>query len=158
MITKDGNILHIGSLGSSEVGEPGIYVERLDGECNVIGEKVPVMLEASAGENMHVCEPYAAQMPNGDILAAIRVQNKYKNLYTTYLCRSTDGGKTFSTPEPTGWNGLPAHIFVTSKGEVVLAYGRRDFPMGIRVRVSRDNGYTWSEESEKPHFNRRTDQ
>ena len=32
-----------------------------------------------------VCEPYAAEMPNGDILVAIRVQNKYKNLYTIYL-------------------------------------------------------------------------
>ena len=41
---------------------------------------------------------------------------------------------------------MPAHIFTTSKSEVVIAYGRREFPMGIRVRVSRDNGYTWSEE------------
>ena len=97
-------------------------------------------------EDTVVCEPYAAEMPNGDILAAIRVQNKYKNLYTVYLCRSTDGGKTFSEPVPTGWIGMPAHIFVTSKSEVVIAYGRRSGDMGIRVRVSRDNGYTWSEE------------
>ena len=144
MLTKEGHILHIGSLASSEQGERGIYTELLDENCNVISAPKLVMpnIDADTG----VCEPYAAQMPNGDILAAIRVQNKYKNLYTIYLCRSTDGGKTFSEPVPTGWIGMPAHIFVTSKGEVVIAYGRRQMPMGIRVRVSRDNGYTWSEE------------
>ncbi len=85
-------------------------------------------------------------MPNGDILVAIRVQSKALNLYTVYFSRSTDGGKTFSAAQPTGWNGMPAHLFVTSKGEVVVAYGRREDPMGIRVRVSRDNGYTFGEE------------
>ena len=41
---------------------------------------------------------------------------------------------------------MPAHIFVTSKDEIVLTYGRRQMPMGIRARISRDNGHTWSEE------------
>lgn len=144
MVTRNGDILHVGSLGSSEQGAPGIYVELLDESCSVI--RAPQLVMSKPDEDTVVCEPYAAEMPNGDILVAIRVQNKYKNLYTVYLCRSTDGGKTFSEPQPTGWNGMPAHIFVTSKGEAVIAYGRRDFPMGIRARVSRDNGYTWSEE------------
>ena len=144
MVTKNGDILHIGTLGSTEKGERGVYTELLDENCNVIS--APKLVMSNPDENTVACEPYAAEMPNGDILAAIRVQNKYKNLYTTYLCRSTDGGKTFTEPQPTGWIGMPAHIFVTSKGEVVIAYGRREFPMGIRVRVSRDNGYTWSEE------------
>ncbi len=144
MITRDGEILHVGSLGSSEKGAPGIYVERLNGDCNVLS--APQLIMAPPDKDTGVCEPYAAEMPNGDILVAIRVQNKPKNIYTVYLCRSTDGGKSFSEPQPTGWNGMPAHIFVTSKNEVVLAYGRRQMPMGIRVRVSRDNGFTWSEE------------
>ena len=145
MITEDGNILHIGSLGSSEKGTPGVYAELLDEDCNVISDLH--LITPNLDKDTVVCEPYAAEMPNGDILVAIRVQNKYKNLYTIYLCRSTDGGKTFTTPEATGWIGMPAHIFVTSKGEVVIAYSRREVPMGIRVRVSHDNGYTWSEES-----------
>ncbi len=145
MITRDGEILHVGSLGSSEKGAPGIYVERLDEDCRVIG--APQMITPNLDQDTVVCEPYAAEMPNGDILVAIRVQNKYKQLYTVYLSRSTDGGKTFSAPQPTGWEGMPAHIFVTSKSEVILAYGvRLGARIGIRVRVSRDNGYTWSEE------------
>lgn len=144
MITRDGKILHVGSLGSTEAGTRGIYVLRVDADCNVLAE--PQLLAPCPDGDTLFCEPYAAQMPNGDILVAIRVQNKHKNLYTIYLSRSTDGGKTFSEPTPTGWNGMPAHIFVTSKGVVVLTYGRREFPMGIRARISRDNGYTWSEE------------
>ena len=69
-----------------------------------------------------------------------------KNMYTVYLSRSTDNGKTFTEPQPTGWDGMPAHIFVTSKNEVVLSYGVRTMPMGVRVRISRDNGYTWGKE------------
>lgn len=145
MITKNGDILHIGSLGSTEKGEPGIYVERLDENCNVIG--APQLIMSPPDKDTVVCEPYAAEMPNGDILAAIRVQNKCKVLYTVYLSRSTDGGKTFSAPQPTGWNGMPPHIFVTSKNEVIASYGvRLGKKIGIRVRTSRDNGYTWSEE------------
>ena len=144
MVSERGDILHVGSLGSTEKGEPGIYVLRVDADGNALA--APQLIMKKPEENTVVCEPYAAEMPNGDILVAIRVQNKYQFLYTVYLCRSTDGGKTFSEPQPTGWNGMPAHIFVTSKGEVVIAYSRREFPMGIRARVSRDNGHTWSEE------------
>ncbi len=145
MITKNGDILHIGSLGSTEKGDPGIYVERLDEDCNVIG--APQLIMSPPDKDTLVCEPYAAEMPNDDILVAIRVQNKYKVLYTVYLSRSTDGGKTFSEPQPTGWNGMPPHIFVTSKNEVIASYGvRLGEKIGIRARVSRDNGYTWSEE------------
>lgn len=144
LLLKNGEILHVGAKGSSEPGAPGIYVLRVDADCNVLA--APQLLALCPDADTVFCEPYAAQMPNGDILVAIRVQNKYKNLYTIYLSRSTDGGRSFSAPKPTGWNGMPPHIFVTSKGEVVLTYGRREFPMGIRARVSRDNGYTWSEE------------
>lgn len=142
LVLKNGEILHIGSLGSTEEGEPGIYALRIDTDCRVLAPPQQIVKE----KDLQVCEPYAAQMPNGDILVAIRVQSKSQNLYTVYLCRSTDNGKSFSEPQPTGWNGMPAHIFVTSKGEVIIAYGRRETQMGIRVRVSRDNGHTWSEE------------
>ena len=42
---------------------------------------------------------------------------------------------------------MPPHIFVTSKNEVIASYGvRLGDKIGIRARVSRDNGQTWSEE------------
>ena len=144
LVLKNGEILHVGSLGSTETGTPGIYLLRLDADGSILAS--PQLLAENPGGDAIFCEPYAAEMPNGDILVAIRMQSGSQKVYTIYLSRSTDGGKTFSAPTPTGWVGKPAHILVTSRGEVILAYGRRVGPMGIRVRVSRDNGYTWSEE------------
>ena len=122
----------------------GIYMEELDLDCNVVGE--PWLVAEAPEENVEWCEPHACQLPNGDILVAIRFQNKATNIQTIYLCRSTDGGKTFSKAEPTGWDGLPPHIYVTSKGAVVISYGCRHKPTGIRARISYDNGYTFGEE------------
>lgn len=144
LVLKNGEILHVGSKGSTEPGTPGIYVLRVDADCNVLA--APQLLASCPDADTLFCEPYAAQMPNGDILVAIRVQNKVKNFYTVYLSRSTDGGKTFTEPSPTGWIGMPPHMLVTSRGEVVMTYSRRQCPMGVRARISRDNGYTWSEE------------
>lgn len=147
---RNGEILYVGSWAGKDTGyaagqQRGIYALRLDKDANVIG--APQLIAPTAGgEDFVFCEPYAKQMPNGDILVAIRVESKKENVHSTYFCRSTDGGKTFSAAAPTGWIGMPAHMFVTSKGEVVITYGRREMPMGIRARVSRDNGYTWSEE------------
>jgi hypothetical protein len=142
---KDGRIFHVGSLGSTEQGVPGVYYAWLDKECNLLQPPTPLMLNPD--KDTIACEPYAAQMPNGDILVGIRVQNKNKLLYTVYLSRSTDGGKTFSEPQPTGWHGIPPHFFVTKSGAVIAAYAcRESHQMGIHVRVSRDNGLTWGEE------------
>ncbi len=149
-LLQNGEILYVGSYAGKDTGyaegtRRGIYAVRLDTNANVISELQLIAATPTEGDFVF-CEPYAKQMPNGDILVAIRVQSKSQNMYTVYLCRSTDNGKTFTAPQPTGWDGMPAHIFVTSKSEVVLAYGVRTLPMGIRARVSRDNGYTWSEE------------
>ncbi len=147
---KSGEILYVGSYAAKDTGyaagaRRGIYALRLSADGKVIGEPQLVAATPTEGDIIF-CEPYAKEMPNGDILVAIRVQSKALNLYTVYLSRSTDGGKTFSEATPTGWNGMPAHIFVTSKGEIVVTYSRREDPMGIRARISRDNGHTWSEE------------
>ena len=146
-LLSNGEILFVGSLHRDlkNADRPaGIYAVRLDADCHVLGEPQPVAIPPEG--TIFYCEPYAKEMPNGEILVAIRVQDKPINLQTIYLARSTDGGKTFSPVEETGWLGFPPHIFVTSKGEVVLTFGRREAPCGIRARVSRDSGHTWDEE------------
>lgn len=145
VLLNDGRILHIGSYSSMfpDRYKRGIYLE----EINVDGDAVsdPWLVAEAPDEEAEWCEPHLCQMPNGDLLAAIRYKNG--DLHNIYLCRSTDGGKTFSKAEPTGWDGFPPHIYVTSKGAVILSYGRRHKPgRGIRVRVSYDNGYTFGNE------------
>ncbi len=148
-LLKNGEILYVGTVDvpSARFGArlpDGVYAARLDTNGRAVGELQCIALHPD--KSIKYYEPHAAQMPNGDILVAIRAERKEPRLRTIHLCRSTDGGKTFSRPEPTGWVGLPPHIFATADGAVVLTYGRREAPFGIRARVSRDNGHTWGEE------------
>ncbi len=148
-VLQSGEILYVGTVDvpTARFGKRlpnGIYATRLDKNGRPVGELQCITLYP--GDDIEYYEPHAAKMPNGDILVAIRAERREPRLRTTHLCRSTDGGKHFSAPQPTGWVGLPPHIFVTRKGEVVLTYGRRDTPFGICARISRDNGYTFGEE------------
>lgn len=151
-VLSNGEILYVGSYAWKDVSysqgaKRGICAIRVDTDCNILGDVQLIAAKpADLGEPAAFCEPYAKEMPNGDILVAIRLETKSHCNCDTFLCRSTDGGKSFSPATPAGWGGYPPHLFVTSKGEVVATYGIREFPMGIRARVSRDNGYTWGEE------------
>ncbi len=96
---------------------------------------------------LYLCEPYAVELPDGTILLALRGQGASAAYeFTVYLSRSTNGGKTWTMPEETGFCGSPPHLLVHSSGAVVLTYGRREAPCGVRARISYDNGKTWSEE------------
>ena len=149
-LLKNGKILHVGTIpikfrDGTRVG-CGIYACYLDTDCSVV--EGPWLVAEAPEDNIEWCEPYAKEMPNGEILLAIRYQNKVDGprTQTIYMCRSTDDGKTFSKPVCTGWDGYPPHIFVDSKGRVIVTHGCRHDPMGIRARVSYDNGYTFGEE------------
>lgn len=152
MLTKDGRVIWVGKY--STFGEriyPGlkqaIYAMEFDPDCNTVaGPWLVAERPEDVDPSCEWSEPHAAQMPNGDILVAIRYHYKPEDVQSIYLCRSTDGGKTFSKPEPTGWDGFPPHIFVTSTGAVVLSYGCRHEGKGIRARISYDNGHTFGEE------------
>lgn len=144
-LLKNGEILMVGNKIDAQcaIGTT-VYATLLDKDCHVLRE--PWCVSEAPCDNVSWCEPYAAEMPNGDILLAIRCQDRARDVHTLYLCRSTDGGRTFTKAEPTGWDGFPAHIFVHSSGAVVLAYGCRHNLTGIRARVSFDNGVTFGEE------------
>lgn len=144
-LLKNGEILMVGNKIDAQcnIGTT-VYATLLDKDGHVLCD--PWRVSKAPTGNVSWCEPYAAEMPNGDILLAIRCQDKARDVHTLYLCRSTDGGRTFTTAEPTGFDGFPAHIFVHSSGAVVLSYSRRHHPTGIRARVSFDNGVTFGDE------------
>lgn len=96
-----------------------------------------------------VHEPHLTELPNGDLLAALRCHCPngvpYKT-FTIYLSTSKDGGKTWSDPAATGICGSPPHLLTLSDGSVVLSYGRREEPYGIRAVISRDGFKTFGDE------------
>lgn len=63
-----------------------------------------------------------------------------------YQCESSDGGRTWSRPEPLPFWGYPTHSTCLADGRIVIVYGRRKEPFGIRAAVSEDGGRSWGSE------------
>lgn len=92
-------------------------------------------------------EPYAVRLQNGDLFVTVRSEGvpstQTLKLFTT---RSTDDGRTWSEPQILDLRGAPPHMLQHSSGALLLTYGRRVEPMGEYVRISHDNGRSWSED------------
>ncbi|MEM9017820.1 MAG: sialidase family protein [Verrucomicrobiota bacterium] len=89
-------------------------------------------------------ELHAVECEDGTIIAQIRNHNE-TNKGETLQTRSTDGGKTWSVPRSIGVWGLPSHLLKLSDGRLLMSYGYRRRPYGNHVRISEDNGGTWSD-------------
>ncbi|HEV2295292.1 MAG TPA: sialidase family protein [Tepidisphaeraceae bacterium] len=72
------------------------------------------------------------ETPRGDLMAFMRTANFDDN---TAVARSTDGGKSFQQWESAGWKGHPHYALRLPDQRVLLVYGYRHAPFGIRARV-----------------------
>lgn len=103
---------------------------------------VPIM---RSGDYISVGEQSLVEVAPGHLLCVIR------NTLTTGLLhqsRSSDGGRTWTPPEPTPMLGHPGHLMVLGDGRLLCTYGRREAPYGIRACLSADGGHTWQIDDE----------
>jgi sialidase-1 len=72
------------------------------------------------------------ETPKGDLIAFLRTGD-----YEDQACiaRSTDGGKTFQPWQGMGFQGHPLHPLRLPDNRVLLTYGYRHAPLGIRARI-----------------------
>ncbi|MCI0397445.1 MAG: glycoside hydrolase [Chloroflexi bacterium] len=63
-----------------------------------------------------------------------------------YQSESLDGGATWSPPQQLPLWGYPTHGIRLRDGRILIIYGRRKKPYGIRAAISGDEGQSWSEE------------
>lgn len=68
-----------------------------------------------------------------------------KKRWATVQWLSHDGGKTWDGPREIA-EGFPSHLQRLRDGRLLMTYGVRKEPFGIRARISADHGKTWSEE------------
>ncbi len=72
------------------------------------------------------------ETPKGDIISFLRTAD-----FEDFACiaRSTDGGKTFSKWQSMGFKGHPLQALRLPDNRVLLVYGYRHKPFGIRARI-----------------------
>jgi hypothetical protein len=87
--------------------------------------------------------PSSVRLSPTSIVTAVRAR-RWIDLY-----RSDDNGQTWrhvGRPVPDTGRGNPPSLVKTKDNRLVLTYGYRAEPYGIRARVSQDNGETWSDD------------
>lgn len=89
--------------------------------CRVAGDSTVSFNETSVFET-----------PSGDIVAFMRTANFGDQ---ACIARSTDEGKTFGKWESMGFMGHPLNPLKLPDGRVLLTYGYRHKPYGIRCRI-----------------------
>jgi hypothetical protein len=72
------------------------------------------------------------ETPKGDLVAFIRTAGLDDH---AVVARSRDRGKSFESWKDAGWQGHPHHAIRLEDNRVLLVYGYRHPPFGIRARV-----------------------
>lgn len=85
------------------------------------------------------------ELPSGRLLAALRGGGVHGA--AMWVSASDDAGRTWSRParKVTDEWQHPADLLLLSDGSVLMTFGSRHSPFGVRALVSRDQGRTWDD-------------
>jgi hypothetical protein len=94
---------------------------------------------AAALDGREFEEPAPLALPDGRILMLLR-ENVSRRLWHI---QSSDGGESWSRPEPTAINGYPAHLLLLPDHRILCVFGHRRPDFSIRAVLSGDSGRHW---------------
>jgi len=139
----DGRLLYVGKTLWAENKTLQVLESRDEGVTwRKLGE-----IKVAPGESIgHYHELHAVETLDGKLVVLIRYNPPERENNIMRQTESTDGGKTWSTPHPTGIWGYPPHLIRLADGRVVVVYGHRRKPFSERACVSYDNCKTWDVE------------
>ncbi len=96
----------------------------------------------AAADDVHFQEPTLTVLDDGQVVALIRTTVGH-----AWMCRSTDGGHTWTAPQPTDMPASSHHALPLSTGEVLVTYGdlssRFSEHRETVGRLVRNPGDTW---------------
>lgn len=102
---------------------------------------VKVIISQQQYKAMGLHEPHAIQLPSGKLIV------QFRSSVGMYQCESYDNGNTFTDIHMINNDTeTPPHLMLHSSGALILTYGYRNNPIGIRARISYDEGINWSDE------------
>jgi len=99
-------------------------------------------VEAARADDLIFSEPSLAETRSGKLILMSREER------TGYIFQSvsSDQGTTWAAPRQLPFWGFPTHCICMKDGRILIVYGRRRPPFGIRAAMSEDEAETWSEE------------
>ncbi|MGX7893937.1 sialidase family protein [Tsuneonella sp. HG222] len=115
---------------------------KVDAFGNTAGDWKPPY--AYAGQ--HWFYPRGYMLPSGRMLCVLRSQRGPEGVMWTEVHKSDDGGRTWGFLSRVNDFGAPGSLVIKQDGRLVMVYGYRLMPAGIRARVSADDGATWGPE------------
>jgi hypothetical protein len=90
--------------------------------------------------------PRGYMLPSGRMLCVLRSQRDPTGVMWTELYKSDDGGQTWQFLSRVNDFGAPGSLVRLADGRLVMVYGYRLPPFGVRAAVSEDEGQTWGGE------------
>ena len=90
--------------------------------------------------------PRGYMLPDGRMLCVMRSQRDPRGDMWTEVYSSDDRGRTWQFLSRVNDFGSPGSLVVKKDGHLVMVYGYRLMPSGIRAKVSEDGGKTWGPE------------
>lgn len=90
--------------------------------------------------------PRGYMLPSGRMLCVLRSQRDPRGVMWTEVYASDDGGRTWEFLSRVNDFGSPGSLVRLPDGRLVMVYGYRLMPAGIRATVSEDEGKTWGPE------------
>jgi hypothetical protein len=90
--------------------------------------------------------PRGYLLPSGRMLCVLRSQRDPRGIMWTEVYASDDGGRTWGFLSRVNDFGSPGSLVRLPDGRLVMVYGYRLMPSGIRATVSEDEGKTWGPE------------
>lgn len=90
--------------------------------------------------------PRGYLLPSGRMLCVMRSQRDPRGIMWTEVWYSDDAGRTWDFLSRANDFGAPGSLAQLPDGRLVMVYGYRLMPAGIRARVSKDGGKSWGRE------------
>jgi len=97
-------------------------------------------------EGLNIMYPRGLMLPNGRLLCTLRLDRNWAGDMWTEVHASDDGGRTWGFLSRATEFGAPSAPLRLRDGRLVMVYGQRLAPSGVRAVVSEDEGRTWSGE------------
>jgi len=138
---RDGRLLYPGKDLWRTGTKVGVCESKDDG---VTWQWLAEIAPRSGDKHTEYHELHGVETAKGKLIVHIRNHNQ-PNAGETLQTESEDGGRTWTAPHSIGVWGLPSHLLRLRDGRLLMSYGHRRPPFGNQVRLSEDEGQTWSD-------------